>query len=262
MDRIAIALDNVSVLRRERTILADVKLNIPKGACCAIIGPNGAGKSALIAVICGYLWPSQGTVTVNEQAYGTVSLDLVRRHIGLVEPSRSPGFGTHMTVRDVVATGLWGTVMLPLHQKPSSDQWDRVDQEIRSMGLTSLSLQPFHLLSSGEQMKARLARAMVTDADILLLDEPTAGLDMGARAACVKVLEQLHEDEYGPTMVIVSHHLDELPKNMDLAVLVKQGEIFAQGPPDEVLTGPKLSAVFDHPMEVVRQHGRFAACVI
>ena len=130
------------------------------------------------------------------------------------------------------------------------------------MGLASLAHQPFHLLSSGEQMKTRLARAMATDADILLLDEPTAGLDMGARAACVKVLEQLHEDENGPTMVIVSHHLDELPKNMDLAVLVKQGEVFAQGPPDEVLTGPKLSTVFDHSMEVTRQHGRFTASVI
>jgi len=262
MDHIAIALDNVSVLRRERAILSDVKLNIPKAACCAVIGPNGAGKSALIAIICGYLWPSQGTVTVNGQAYGTVSLDLVRRHIGLVEPSRSPGFARHMTVRDVVATGLWGTVMLPLGERPSSDQWDRVDQEIRSMGLSALALQPFHLLSSGEQMKTRLARAMVTDADILLLDEPTAGLDMGARAACVKVLEQLHEAEKGPTMVIVSHHLDELPRNMDLAVLVKQGEIFAQGPPEEVLTGPKLSTVFEHPMEVTQQHGRFTACMM
>ena len=76
------------------------------------------------------------------------------------------------------------------------------------------------------------------------------------------MLEQLHESENGPTMVIVSHHLDELPKNLDQAVLVKQGKVFAQGPPDEVLTGPKLSAVFDHPMEVTQQHGRFTACVI
>jgi iron complex transport system ATP-binding protein len=164
-----------------------------------------------------------------------------------------------MTARDVVATGLWGTVMLPLHETPSTLQWERVDRKIRSMGLAALAHQPFNLLSSGEQMKTRLARALVTDADILLLDEPTAGLDMGARAACVKVLEGLHEARNGPTMVIVSHHLDELPKNLDQVILLKQGMILCQGPPDEVLTGRWLSAVFDHPMEVTRRHGRFAA---
>ncbi len=262
MKHSAIALHSVSVIRSGHRILAEINLNIPKGECCALIGPNGAGKSALIAVICGYLWPSQGRVMVKEQTYGTISLDHARRHIGLIEPSRSPGFARPMTVRDVIATGLYGTVMLPLHQVPSSDQWDRVDEEIRSTGLTSLAGQPFHLLSSGEQMKTRLARAMVTNADILLLDEPTAGLDMGARAACVKVLEQLHGNEDGPTMVIVSHHLDELPKNMDRAVLMKQGAVLHQGPPDEVLTGPKLSTVFDQPMEVTQRHGRFTACMI
>jgi len=260
MDQFAIVLNNASVMRSGRVILSDISLAVPRGACCAVVGPNGAGKSALIAVLCGYLWPSQGTVSVNGQAYGTVSLDHVRRHIGLIEPSRSPGFSSHVTARDVVATGLWGTVMLPLHQDPSPQQWERVDKEIRSMKLTSLAHLPFHLLSSGEQMKTRLARAMVADADILLLDEPTAGLDMGARAACVKVLERLHEDKNSPTMAIVSHHLDELPKNLDLAVLMKQGKILYQGPPDEVLTGLKLSAVFDHPLEVTRQHGRFTAC--
>lgn len=262
MNQCAIVLRGVSVTRGGRSILSAINLNLPRGACCAVIGPNGAGKSALMAVICGYLWPSQGTVTVDGQAYGTVHLDRVRRHIGLVEPSRSPEFAPRMTVREVVATGLWGTVMLPLHQEPSPNQWERVDEEIRSLGLTALTGQAFGLLSSGEQMKTRLARARVTDADILLLDEPTAGLDMGARAACVKVLEELHETEDRPTMVIVSHHLDELPKNLDLAVLMKQGEIPYQGPPDEVLTGPKLSAVFDHPMEVRRRHGRFTAHVL
>jgi iron complex transport system ATP-binding protein len=257
----AIELSDVSVTRNGQPILTDVSLAIEAGTCCAVLGPNGAGKSALVAVMSGYLWPSQGAVAVNGQRYGRVCLGDVRRAIGLIEPSRSPPFDGRMAVRDVVATGLFGTIMLPPHRSVSEAQWRRVDAELASVGLDALASRPYGLLSTGEQMKTALARAMVADARILLLDEPTVGLDMGARAACIAALDELLARSDPPTVVIVSHHLDELPRAVQAVALVKAGRLVAHGPPAELLTSANLSELFDCRVTVFRADGRFVASV-
>ena len=152
---------------------------VAPGGCCAILGPNGSGKSTLLAVLSGYVWPTSGTVCIGGQRYGQVDLAFVRRTIGLIEPSRSPAFDERMSVRDVVATGLFGTIRLPLHEEISSEAKDRIEAEIGSFGLDGLANDAFSQLSTGEQMKVLLARAMIGQPRLLLLDEPTAGLDMG-----------------------------------------------------------------------------------
>jgi iron complex transport system ATP-binding protein len=257
----AIELNNVSVVRNGQPILTDVNLAIEAGTCCAVLGPNGAGKSALVAVMSGYLWPSEGTVAVDGRRYGRVSLSEVRRTIGLIEPSRSPPFDGRVSVRDVVATGLFGTVVLPPQLAVSDDQWRRADAALAGVGLASLASRRYGLLSTGEQMKAALARAMVADARILLLDEPTVGLDMGARAACIGVLDELLARPAPPTVVIVSHHLDELPRAVQSVVFVKAGRLLAQGAPAELITSANLSELFDCHVTVFRAGDRFAASV-
>jgi iron complex transport system ATP-binding protein len=257
----AIELRHVTVVRGERTILRDVDLCVPRGSRCAILGPNGAGKSALVAVLAGFMWPSQGEVIVEGQCFGRVDLSEVRRGIGLVEPSRSPGFATDSPVWEVVATGLFGTFMLPIGVELTSRQANQVDSEVQAMGLTALRGHPFGGLSTGEQMKALLARAMVGDVRILLLDEPTAGLDMGARAACVGALEKLSARPSPPTVILISHHLDELPRSLDQVVLLKHGEVFGAGSPDQILTSNNLSRLFDCHVTVLVSRGRFVASV-
>jgi iron complex transport system ATP-binding protein len=256
---IAIALEDISLTRSGHSILSDINLEVEQGTCCAVIGPNGSGKSALIAVMSGYMWPSQGTVALGGQVYGQVHLAELRKTIGLIEPSRSPKFNKHMSVRHLVATGLFGAVMLPLGVNVMPAQWERVDEEIQAIGLAPVRDAPFGRLSSGECMKALLARALVSHARVLLLDEPTVGLDLGARAACVSVIERLLQRKDGPTVIIVSHHLDELPRSVDQVVLLKQGKIVANGPPAKVLTSPALSMLFDCQAQVYRQNGRFFA---
>ena len=214
-----------------------------------------------MAVVGGYLWPSRGTVVVDGHVYGRVSLGEVRRTIGLIEPSRAPRLNDRMPVRDVVATGLFGTIMLPLHQRVSPAQWQRVDAELAAMDLKALGPCPYGQLSTGEQMKTLLARALVTDARILLLDEPTVGLDMGARAACVSVVDELLARSEPPTVVIVSHHLDELPQRVTQVVLMRQGRIVQQGTPDALLTSENLSKLFDCSVQVFKKDGRFVAGV-
>jgi iron complex transport system ATP-binding protein len=207
------------------------------------------------------MWPSSGVVRIGGQTYGQVELAQVRRGIGLIEPSRSPMFDERMSVREVVATGLFGTIRLPLHEEVSSEAWDRVENEIRSFGLGGLANEAFSQLSTGEQMKTLLARAMIGKPRLLLLDEPTAGLDMGARAACIGVLDRLLSRSDRPTVVMISHHLDELPCAVDQVVLLKQGGIFGDGAPEAVLTSARLSRLLDCRVEVFKSNGRYVASV-
>ncbi|MGE5293868.1 MAG: ABC transporter ATP-binding protein [Solirubrobacterales bacterium] len=261
MNSYAVDLQNISVVRRGRSLLRDVFLKVEPGTCCAILGPNGSGKSTLVSVLSGYTWPSSGSVVIGGQVFGRTDLACVRRGIGLIEPSRSPAFDEPMRVREVVATGLFRTIRLPLDQDVEPAQWRRVESELEPFGLAQAGDSVFSQLSTGEQMKVLLARAMVADAGLLMLDEPTAGLDMGARAACVGVLERLLNRENHPTVVIVSHHLDELPQRVDQVVLLKNGAIFAAGDADQVLTSDRLSRLFDCRIEVFKNHGRYVAGV-
>jgi iron complex transport system ATP-binding protein len=234
---------------------------VAAGSCCAVLGPNGSGKSTLLAVLSGYRWPSRGTVRVGGQEYGKVDLARIRRTIGLIEPSRSPAFDERMTVREVIATGLFGTIRLPFHEDISPQAWERVDAEIEQFGLARFQDAAFYQLSTGEQMKTLLARAIAAEAGLLLLDEPTAGLDMGARAACMGVLDRLRSRAASPTVVLISHHLDELPHGVDQVVLLKGGSILADGPASTVLTGENLSRLFDCRVQVLRNDGRYVASV-
>jgi len=257
----AIRLENVSVVRWGHSILTDLSLQVPPGGCCAVLGPNGSGKSTLLAILSGYLWPTGGAVRVGDYRYGAVELAEVRRTIGLIEPSRSPAFDERLSVREVVATGLFGTIRLPFHEEIPVAAWDRIDAEIRSFGLDGLGKEAFAPLSTGEQMKVLLARAMIGQPQLLLLDEPTAGLDMGARAVCIGALDRLLGRPEHPTVMMISHHLDELPRGVDQVVLLKQGRIFGDGPPDEMLTSDRLSRLMDCRIEVFRRNGRYVAGV-
>ena len=257
----AVYLENVNVVRRGHSILAGICLQVAPGACCAILGPNGSGKSTLLAVLSGYIWPTSGVVRIGDRAYGAVGLALVRRTVGVIEPSRSPAFDERMCVRDVVATGLFGTIRLPFHEEIPSRARDRIEEEIGSFGLSGLADDDFAQLSTGEQMKALLARAMIGRPQLLLLDEPTAGLDMGARAACIGVLDRLLSRADHPTIVMISHHLDELPRSVGQIVLLKQGRVLGDGPPEAMLTSENLSRLLGCRVEVFRNDGRYVAGV-
>lgn len=258
----AIDLQGVNVVRSGSRILEGIDLRVPKRACCAVMGPNGSGKSCLMSILSGYAWPSSGKVTVNGHVFGRVPLDRVRRDIGLIEPSRSPQFSRSMRVRDLVATGLFGTIRLPLGQDVTEAQWRLVEAEIERLGLQSFQDSPFGRLSTGEQMKALIARAMLSRPQLLLLDEPTVGLDMGTRARLIQQIDALHTRTPCPTVVVVTHHLDELPPHVDHVLLLKAGRVLAQGPPETVLTSERMSDLFSCRIRVLRDCGRFVANVL
>ena len=260
MGKIIVQLNGVCY-RNGKTVLSNVSLSVNRGKCCAIIGPNGSGKSTLIAIIAGYLWPSSGSVTVLGQTYGMADVAKIREQIGLITPSRIPEFEHRTPARDIVAAGLFGTIVIPPHKTISRWAWQKVDKEIASVGLKKQAANPFGRLSTGEQMRILIARAMVSRPKLLILDEPTAGLDMGTRVAVIKSLENLLRRKNAPTLIVVSHHLDELPYPLEQVVLLKNGRVFAQGTAEQTLTSRNLSRVFDCPVDVISDKGRFSTKV-
>ncbi len=250
-----IRLKSISVVFRGKTLLHDVHFEVSAGQCCGVLGPNGAGKSTLIAVMSGYQWPSKGSVEILGQTYGRVDIQSVRARIGLIESSRIPSFNQRMPVREVVATGMFGTLLLPAYRPVTPQQWQQIDREFDEMGIARLARQRLGELSTGERMKVLIARTLVAGPDLLILDEPTAGLDIAARASVVRFLESLRQRKNAPTLFIVSHHLEEMPYPLDKVILLKNGTVHHQGPPNELLNSPTLSALFDCPVEV-SCHGR------
>ena len=179
----------------------------------------------MVAVMSGYLWPQEGCVSVFGETFGEVDVQSVRGKIGLIEPSRMPHFDESLSVRDLIATGLFGTLMLPFYRRITKRQWKKVDSQISFFKLQKQASLPIGTLSTGEQTKALISRAMISNPKMLILDEPTNGLDMGNRAIVVKILNKLANHKKPPAIVIISHHLDELPKSLDHTILLKKGKI-------------------------------------
>jgi iron complex transport system ATP-binding protein len=225
------------------------------------MGPNGSGKSTLVSIISGYLWPTTGEISVFGKRYGRVDLRKVRRSIGLIETSRTPAFPDYLNVREIVATGLFGLLVLPLGSEVSRNQWRKVDVEMADLGISQFAGSTFGELSSGEQTKTLIARAMVSSPELVVLDEPTVGLDMRARALVLQTLDTLRRRKRPTTIVIVSHHLDELPHRVDKVVLMKEGRVVVDGKPAKVLTGSNLSSVFGCKVSVIKKNGRYLAAV-
>ena len=257
MAETVLKIDGVDYYREHTQILRSISLELDAGQNLAIIGPNGAGKSVLAALIAGYLWPSSGTIAVFGQTFGTVNLFDIRKRMGIISTSRTPEFLPTIKVRDLVATGFFGTIVLPMGEEVPESQWCKIEEELRFVGMTQHADKPFGLLSTGQKMRAFIARAILSDPKLLIFDEPCSGLDIRARALVVQIMDQMTTRRNSPSIVIVSHHLEELPTRIDKALLLKDGETLAYGRPDEVITETNFSKAFGCQTEIIKKNGRY-----
>lgn len=252
-----IELTDVTFRRGDRTILDSVSFTVRAGEHWALIGPNGAGKSTVLGFCGAVIHPTSGTVDVLGRRLGRVELQALRRSIGHVNP-RHP-LESPLTLRDVVLTGLTGSVETPLRWEPTPAQSARADALIEQVGLGGKGQGLWPTLSQGERGRVLIARALIGEPELLLLDEPTTGLDVAAREQLLETIDSLEHDHPQLASVLVTHHLEELPSSTSHALLLSEGSVVGSGVASEVLTTRNVSAAFAHPIRVAKHDGRWFA---
>jgi iron complex transport system ATP-binding protein len=251
----AVNINGVSVVRGTTTILRDVDWTLPVGSSVAVLGPNGSGKTTLMRLITGYLWPTTGTVDVLGQRLGTVDLRQLRRDIAVVDPSERFGVDTDLSALDAVLTGYFGT--LSLYDTVTDEQVAHAEHLLEVVGLGHRKGHRLGVLSTGETRRTLLARALVHLPRLLILDEPTAGLDVASRERVLATIDQLRRLHPELTVIMVTHHVEELSPRTEQVVLISGGRIVAAGRPDEVITPERLTAVFGCKVFVQKRMGRW-----
>ena len=256
-DREILRLDAVDFVRESRQILTGIDLTVRAGERWALIGPNGAGKSTILSMCGAVQHPTRGGVHVLGRTLGRVDIRQLRESIGHVDP-RHP-LSSPLTVRQVILTGATGTIDLMPRWTPDAGTLARVDELIELLGLGRLAEATWPTMSQGERGRALIARALLPEPQLLLLDEPSTGLDVAAREQFLTTVDDLHRARPDLATVLVTHHLEELPTTTSHAFLVKDGRRHASGPAAEVLTTERVSACFDHPIEIEHRAGRWQA---
>ena len=255
----AIRFTNVEFMRDGRLILAGINWELPAGGWGAIVGPNGSGKSTLVRMAAGYLWPTHGTVDVLGYRLGEYPISELRRKISVVEALSIYPFDEQMTAEDVVCSGFFGSLTLG-YQQPTAEQWNRTGEVLNDVRMQSFSKRQFWTLSTGERMRVLIARALVHEPALLMLDECTSGLDLPARETVLEFLSRLADLPLPPALLMITHHLEELlpPVNHTL-LLNARGQVVAAGRPSETLTDALMSRAFDWPIRVTLRDRRWYA---
>ncbi|OHV37099.1 MULTISPECIES: ABC transporter ATP-binding protein [Pseudofrankia] len=249
--------EKVDLARGGRYLLRGVDLTVRAGEHWTLLGPNGAGKSTLLGLLGAVTHPTRGTVRVLGRQLGKVDVRALRADIGHVNP-RHPLLSP-LTVREVVLTGATSTIDLVPRWRPSAEQERDADELIDLLGIDGIREARWPDLSQGERGRALVARALMPRPRLLLLDEPTTGLDVAAREQLLTGLDELRAEHPDLASVLVTHHLEEIPVSSTHALLLRGGEVVASGDIDEVLTTDRVSDCFGHPIRVARLDGRFVA---
>lgn len=253
----SVHLEGVSFVRQRRRILSDISWTIEKGEKWVVIGPNGSGKTSLLKILAGYLWPTQGMVEVLGQRFGTVDLRQLRCRIGWVGSFLQEFIPPGQKVYHVIAGGLNASIG-PTMLGNSQIELGRVERAARLAICDSLLSEPYGRLSQGEKQRVLLARAMVGEPELLLLDEPCAGLDMVAREYFLRTLEKMAMHRRNISIVFVTHHVEEVSPMFFKAVVMKTGRFVASGPCDVVLRERVLEDAFGVPITLIHHNGRFS----
>ena len=249
---------DVSVRRGEATLLDEISWTVEEDERWVVLGPNGAGKTTLLQVASAQVHPSGGVAGILEEVLGTVDVFDLRPRIGITSAALADRLPRDERVRDVVVSASYGVVGRWREHYDDLDH-ERAHELLVEVGAKHLADRTFGTLSEGERKRVQIARALMTDPELLLLDEPAAGLDLGGREDLVSTLSVLALDADSPATVLVSHHVEEIPPGFSHALLLREGRVTAQGLLDDVLTEDNLSATFGMPLRLSHEDGRWAA---
>ena len=257
---IAIRVTGLSVVRDGTALIEDINWEVGTGERWALLGPNGSGKTTLLRVVGSALWPTRGVVEILGERLGHVDMRILRQRIATVSASISRALRPQLSALEVVLTGRYAVLETWWHEFSADDRVE-ADRLLRLAGFggDSFDGRSFGLLSEGERQQVLLARALMSRPELLLMDEPAAGLDLGARERLVQRLSVLADDPSVPALVLVTHHVEEIPPGMTHAALLREGRMVAAGPVNEVLTNSVVSDAFGIDVVVQRSQGRWSA---
>jgi iron complex transport system ATP-binding protein len=253
-----IELRDVEVRHSGRAILGPLEWTVRRGERWVILGPNGSGKTTLVQVASTYLWPSAGSVTVLGAEIGTVDARELRRRIGYASSALERQIDDQLTALDVVRTARHGALGPWWHRYTEADR-ERALSLLERLGVEAFAERPFGLLSTGERRRVQIARALMPQPEVLILDEPSASLDLGAREALLRDLDRLATDADLAAIVLVNHHVEEIPPSFDHALVLGAGVAVSSGLIDDALTARAMRDAFHLPIAVERRDGRFRA---
>ena len=251
-------LADVSVRRGETTLLNAISWSVDESDRWVILGPNGAGKTTLIQVCSAQIHPSEGVAGILGEVLGVTDVFELRPRIGLTSVAIAERIPRDERVGDVVVSASYAVIGRWREHYDELDH-DRALGLLIEVGADHLVDRTFGTLSEGERKRVQIARALMTDPELLILDEPAAGLDLGGREDLVSTLSTLAQDASSPATVLVSHHVEEIPPGFTHAMLMRQGAVVAQGPVAEVMTAEILSETFAMPLVLGHAHGRYTA---
>ncbi len=246
-------------VRRGRAVLLDsVRWNVEADERWVILGPNGAGKTTMLQIAGAQMHPTTGRAHVLGGRLGAVSLAEIRPLIGMSSSALASRVSPLEKVLDVVVSAGYG-VLGRWRERYDELDFDRARELLDSMGVSAMSERAYGTLSEGERKRVLAARALMSDPELLLLDEPAAGLDLGGREDLLARLSVLAEDPAAPATVLVTHHVEEIPPLFSHVMLLREGRMVASGPVAEALTADALSETFGMTLELQNMHGRYFA---
>jgi iron complex transport system ATP-binding protein len=254
----ALALRRIGLTRDGRDLLDGVDLCVEEDQRWVVLGPNGSGKSTLLRIAALQLHPTRGSVSVLGAELGRVDVRQHRRRIGWASAALADSLRPELSASDVVMTAKNGALEPWWHEYTEADR-DQARACLERLGVGRFAERSFGTLSSGERQRVLVARSLMGDTGLVLLDEPTAGLDLGAREELIAGLDSLAADRSTAPVVLVTHHVEEIPPSFTSVLLLREGRIVAAGPLEATLTSDLLSETFGLTLDLRRSDGRWSA---
>ncbi|RCW51268.1 ABC transporter ATP-binding protein [Paenibacillus prosopidis] len=249
-----IDINNVSWDRGDKTILHKIDWQVRNGEHWCLLGLNGSGKTTLLNMINGYIWPTDGKMSVLGQTFGEFDLRELRKRIGWVSTSLQQKLYGSETALKIVLSGKFATI--GLYDQTDEEDLNKAESLLRSLGCAALITRTYDTLSQGERQRVLIARALMASPKLLILDEPCTGLDVFAREQLLHMITAVAEQKEAPTIVYVTHHVEEILPCFSKTLLIKDGQVFAAKETADVLTSATMSEFFGVPVQIERQLGR------
>ncbi|WP_028660798.1 ABC transporter ATP-binding protein [Nocardioides insulae] len=249
---------DVTVRRGEAVLLDKITWQVDDGDRWVVLGPNGAGKTTMMQIASAQMHPTSGVAGILGEVLGAVDVFELRPRIGITSAAVAERIPRSELVRDVVVSASYG-VLGRWREEYDDLDYERATSLLIELGIHHLAERTFGTLSEGERKRVQIARALMVDPELLLLDEPAAGLDLGGREDLVSTLSTLAYMPQSPATVLISHHVEEIPPGFTHVLMLRQGGVVAAGPIEETLTATNLTATFGMPLQLNHDDGRWAA---